>query len=212
MGRFDSWSFRNRSKSILDGCKRSIYGAVKARLKEKFIGVLAFGHLTPSKVRRVRDFRGRSAHLFAESTWGKYLSDALYKNPSHWKGKLFRTRFRVPYSTFERIVQICRTACSFEDPSKLWFNKSEFDCCGQKTWPLEVLVLGCLRILGRGMCMDGITELSGVSMEVQRKFFHAFCHLFSRRQFDIYCRVPTDPDEIASVNQNRSCMRKHDRS
>ena len=101
-------------------------------------------------MRRSREYRGRSTHLFSQSTWGKYVSDILYRNPSHWKGKQFRTRFRVPYSTYERIVEICRTAASFENPDELWFKKNEYDCCGQKTWPLEVLVLGCLRILGRG--------------------------------------------------------------
>lgn len=96
-------------------------------------------------------------------------------------------------------MEICRSASSFEDPNELWFNKSEYDCCGQKTWPLEVLVLGCLRILGRGMCLDGIQELSGVSIEVQRKFLHKFCHLFSNTQFDKYCGLPRDPEEIDKI-------------
>lgn len=59
--------------------------------------------------------------------------------------------------------------------------------------------IGCLRILGRGMCLDGIRELSGVSMEVQRNFFHKFCHMFANKQFDVYCNAPTDPEEIYRI-------------
>lgn len=53
------------------------------------------------------------------------------------------------------------------------------DICGRPLVPLEIKVLGHLRILGRGTCFDGISELSGVSEEIHRVFFHKFNRLFS---------------------------------
>ena len=35
-------------------------------------------------------------------------------------------------------------------------------------------MLGALRVLGRGMCFDGIAELTDTSEEVHRTFFHQF--------------------------------------
>ena len=48
-------------------------------------------------------------------TWSDILSDLTYRDPSHYNGKTFRRRFRVPYSIFEKIVSICEETKSFED-------------------------------------------------------------------------------------------------
>lgn len=146
-----------------------------------------------------RNRRGNGDWKF--STWSRILIDPSYRDPIHYNGKTFRRRFRVPFVIFEKILSLCESAKSFEDETKLLFAKAEIDCCGQETVPISLLILGCLRILGRGMCMDGINELTNISMEVHRVFFHKFCFYFANKLFDVYCGPPTTEEEISSVTR-----------
>ena len=50
------------------------------------------------------------------------------------------------------------------------------DALGVPAVPLTLLVLGCLRILGRSICLDGIQELSGISPGKIGTFFHLFVY------------------------------------
>jgi len=149
--------------------------------------------------RVIDEMRGRKKGKWNESTWAKVLEDPTHRNPSHYNGKSFRRRFRVPYEIFVKICDLCRSAKDPVDARLPWFNKAVIDCCGQASVPLELLVLCSLRILGRGMCLDGITELTNISIECVRQFFHKFCHLFSSVYFPIYCKPPTTAEEIAKV-------------
>lgn len=44
----------------------------------------------------------------------------------------------------------------------------EPDACGLAAHPLELKILGGLRVLGRASCFDCIEELNGISEEVNR--------------------------------------------
>lgn len=55
--------------------------------------------------------------------------------------QLFRLRFRVPYPIFEKLLLWTRS----------WYDATERDCCGRKAIPLELKVLGVLRILGNSI-------------------------------------------------------------
>lgn len=156
--------------------------------------------------RIIDETRGRKKGKWNESTWSKVLVDETHRNPSHYNGKSFRRRFRVPYEIFVKICDLCRTAKDPEDARLPWFNKAVVDCCGQPTVPLELLVLCCLRILGRGMCLDGINELTNISMECVRQFFHKFCKLFASVYFPIYCAPPETPQEINKVLQEYAML------
>ena len=57
-------------------------------------------------------------------------------------------------------------------------------------------VLAVLRILGRGMCLDGIQELSGISSSTTRTFFHAWT-----KKFRETLRFPETSEEIEKVMQ-----------
>ena len=80
-------------------------------------------------------------------------------------GVLFRRRFRVPFHVFVRLVALTR--------EKNWFTERP-DASGRRGAPLELKILGVLRVLGRGYCFDGIEELSFISAECNRMFFHSF--------------------------------------
>jgi hypothetical protein len=62
--------------------------------------------------------------------------------------------------------------------------------------PLELQILGVLRVLGRGTCFDGIEEITGASAEVHRTFFHKFIEKFSKTYYKQYVYLPRDDTEL----------------
>ena len=128
---------------------------------------------------------------YAASDWGRMLKNDRIKDPLDRKGgKLFRRRFRVPYPIFIRLVQITRDSD--------WFSEKK-NCAGRQAAPLELKILSVLRVLGRGYCFDGVEELTLISAEVLRQFFHRFCFLFAKEKFADYCSHPTSEDEITTA-------------
>ena len=126
--------------------------------------------------------------MYEYSTWGRMLLNPRTRDPGDRKGGvLFRLRFRVPFPLFERIVALTR--------ENNWFTERG-DASGRRGAPLELKILGVLRVLGRGYCFDGIEELSFISAECNRIFFHSFCSLFSKKYFEIYCNAPLTDDEV----------------
>jgi hypothetical protein len=102
-----------------------------------------------------------------QSVWGRMLlTDAVRDAGARKGGKRFRRRFRVPFPIFEQLVTMVR--------SQNWFAENA-DCIGRSAAPLELKILGVLRVLGRGTCFDGIEELNLISEETNRTFFHNFC-------------------------------------
>ena len=63
--------------------------------------------------------RVRKKGKWNESNWGKLLEDESYRNPSHYNGKSFRRRFRVPYVIFLKICELCREAKDANSVEKL---------------------------------------------------------------------------------------------
>ena len=135
---------------------------------------------------RHRKWEGRPPYDM--SCWGRMLVNPRTKDPTDRKGGvLFRRRFRVPFPLFERLTEMTR--------ANKWFSEGN-DCAGVKAAPLELKVLGLLRVLGRGYCFDGIEELSYISAEINRVFFHKWCELFSKKYFATYCNPPESEEEI----------------
>jgi hypothetical protein len=125
------------------------------------------------------------------SEWGRELRTRRWENPADKKGgKRFRRRFRVPYPVFQEIVNICRR--------ESWFTEGN-DACGHPCAPLELKILGVLRVLGRGYCFDGIEELTYISDETMRVFFHDFCEVFSKSLYSRFCNPPSTAEEIEEV-------------
>jgi hypothetical protein len=102
--------------------------------------------------------------------------------------KKFRRRFRIPYNSFIEFVEDAK--------DNEWFPRwQSTDCTGHGSSPLELLILGAFRYLGRGFTFDDIEEATGISEEVHRVFFHRFIWVGSTILFDKYVITPTDMDE-----------------
>lgn len=93
------------------------------------------------------------------------LEDPSWAIAATRRGKLFRTRFRVPYQYFLDLVADIR--------GKMWVSETP-DCTLRLAVPLELKVLGALRILGRGAVFDDIAESIDCHQETIRVFFIKF--------------------------------------
>jgi hypothetical protein len=90
------------------------------------------------------------------------IENSIYNEDSRL-GKKFRRRFRVPYGIF---IQMC----SSMKEEGFYVNGYCRTC-----WPkveLELLILGCLRIIGSGSAFDLIQELTCVSESTHNSSFH----------------------------------------
>lgn len=101
----------------------------------------------------------------------------------------FRGRFRMPYSSFVAFAEEARVAN--------WFPRwTSSDATGKTSSPLELLILGSLRYLGRGWTFDDCEESTAISEEVHRVFFHQFIKIGSTVLFDKYVLTPQNIEEV----------------
>ena len=78
-------------------------------------------------------------------------------------GKLFRKRFRLPFSDFHDIYETVR--------DEEWFGEEKQS---KRIPPLPLKMMGTFRLLGRNLVYDDITEISKISSETMRCFFRGF--------------------------------------
>ena len=119
---------------MIQGDMRRMSMMIKRNRDEKLNFIISedANHKKPFKKRIVEP---RS--LYETSTWGKMLADQRTRDPSTKIGKSFRRRFRVPFPIFEEILRMTR--------EKKWFSENP-DCCGRAGAPLELKILGVLRL------------------------------------------------------------------
>jgi hypothetical protein len=101
--------------------------------------------------------------VYEYSTWWMMLEKGDCKLPGHAHNKLFTRRFRLPFSMFRDIVEEAR-----EWPGQNGKNLRERGkyCVGVYGVPLELKVLGALRMSAKGCTFDSIAELSGMSISI----------------------------------------------
>ena len=61
---------------------------------------------------------------------------------------------------------------------------------------MDLYLLGALRILGRGTCLDGIKELSGISETSMQFFFGNWCAWCRTYLYPIFVHPPKNADEL----------------
>jgi hypothetical protein len=116
--------------------------------------------------------------LPTESFWYSYYVINPQLDDSRFLAK-FRNRFRLPYAQYRELVADCKGNYLF----KRW---TRCDAIGIESTPIELLVLGSLRYLGRGWTFDDIEESTAVSREVHRVFFHQFIEFGSTVYVYVY--------------------------
>lgn len=129
---------------------------------------------------------------YDETTWGVLLRDpSRLRVPGSDDALLFRRRFRVPFAMFERLVQWTEA---------WWKDKhNDRDASGRIAPPVRLKVLGVLRMLGRGSCLDDIKELCGASEPTMHAFFEEWCAWFREEIYPRFVHPPMDKDELESA-------------
>ena len=127
-----------------------------------------------------------------QSTWYKeYVLNVSGKSftTDSRKAIKFRRRFRLPFSSFNDLMADIR--------AEKWFPNNEVcDCRGVLGVPIDLLVLGSLRYLGRGWTFDDLEEATGISEETHRKFFHKFISCGKNILFPKWVKAPETEVEI----------------
>lgn len=120
-----------------------------------------------------------------DSTWYKlYVSG----RPADALGlPKFRRRFRLPYDKYLELVADAK--------AQGWFPLvGKADATGKVGVPLELLILGALRYLGRGWTFDDLEESTAISAERHRTFLHEFVKIGATVLFEKYVVMPTTKD------------------
>ena len=86
--------------------------------------------------------------------------------------------------------------------SKLFDRWCGHNLNNKQASPIELLVLGSLRYLGRGWTFDNVEENTAIRKEVHRTFFHRFVKFGSTVLYDKYVLTPV------FVNEAKTHMRE----
>ena len=151
----------------------------------------------PSRKRKFRHVRRVASvalptRQYWSSVWGRLLMENSQSSPNCSTSKLFRRRFRVPYIIFQSILELVR--------QQKWYHDEQFDVCKQPLPPLELLLLGVLRILGRGLTFDDVSEYNGISASANRVFFHMFCKNMAQ-EYNKHIFPPGTDEEIKHTTE-----------
>jgi len=106
--------------------------------------------------------------------------------------KDFRLRFRLPYAQFEELAKELQEAEAFNRWNR---DGGAKDRANNEPSPIPLLLLACLRYLGRGWTFDDLAEATAVSRDVIRVFFHAFIEYGSTTLYDRHVRMPVTLEE-----------------
>ena len=109
--------------------------------------------------------------------------------------KTFRNRFRLSHESYLGLLNTIKD----DDDNDLFFRRwrnTTIICGGlhvqpaRKQSPIELLLLGCLRYLGRGFTFDDLEECTYISRDVHRCFFHKFIEFGATKLFATYVKMP----------------------
>ena len=162
-----------------------------------------FGSGKPKKRKRPgikHSHRAKCRTEYLQTRWMKLLNNPATSIRTSYAGKLFRNRFRVPLSLFNKLCDIFK--------QRGWMQRAQVDCFGRPSVPFELKLLTALRFIGRGECFDTLQELTGelVSAEVIRKFIIEWAEKMVELKSE-YVVVP-NPEDNNEVKEATEMYRK----
>jgi len=127
--------------------------------------------------------------------WILLLNNTETRDPTSYLGRRFLRRFRIPAPFFlDWLVPTAREVNLFNT------NRNPKGSLRQEQIPLEIKLLICLRILGRGATNDDMSEPSYVSESYCGVIFRQFIVNFSRLFKEQFIKQPTT-SELRSIMQ-----------
>ena len=130
------------------------------------------------------------------SVWYKLyvLNIDMYMDPESLEGENFRRDFRMTAAQYLRLVG--------EIKAEQWFPDivdGKRDAVGKESHPLELFVLGALRVLGRYMYFKDLEQLTNMSESSHSQFFKRFVKAGRERLFPKHVSMPETLEEIAAA-------------
>jgi len=108
--------------------------------------------------------------------------------------KKFRRRFRLPFSEYEKLLVDVRA-------HSLFLRWQSLDATKKQASPIQLLLLGSLRYLGRGWTFDDLEEATAIHEETHRQFFHVFIEWGSTWLYEKYVSEPFNSDMARQLGQ-----------
>jgi hypothetical protein len=112
--------------------------------------------------------------------------------------KKFKHHFRLTYSMFVSLLNTVKQSDEFD-----WWMR--LDAFYRSPSPIELLLLGTLRYIGRGWTFDDLQEATGISEETHRQFLHVFIDWGSTAFYSAQVQIPST-NEIWETHHNKYAM------
>lgn len=131
----------------------------------------------------------RVRRLPSEMPW--YEEYILHPRPGvkQWE-KMFRNRFRMSYASFLK-------HCEEVKNHPLFFQWSDaVDCTGKHSTPIELLLLGILRYLGRGWTIDDVEEQTSISKTTLFRFLGVYLRFGSTHLYHKHVNLPKTQEQL----------------
>ena len=96
----------------------------------------------------------------------------------------------MPYKEFLLLLDRVRADELFHR-----WTRQDLLCARLLSSPVELLLLGALRYLGRGLTFDDLEEYTAISEETHRVFFHVFIEYGAKRLYPEFVVCPTTAEE-----------------
>jgi hypothetical protein len=119
--------------------------------------------------------------------WTDYVLDerGTFSDLDHANSRLFAYRFSFSFESVKKLI--------VKQPDE-HFWKNKHDAAGRPSTPIELLVLGSLRLLTHNVTLDDLYEQTFISPEVHRCFFIKFMNWYSNRVFPEVVKMPSIED------------------
>ena len=136
--------------------------------------------------------------------WSLYIEDPQPGNAA-W-AKEFRQNFRCPYASYVMILDML-TSDKSQGMFDRWqtANDTVYERVlnnkknkNKKVAPVELLLLGSLRYLGRGWTFADMKDVTLISRDVHRKFFHQFVKVL----YPLYVSAPRTEQELRDCEED----------
>ncbi len=124
--------------------------------------------------------------------WYRFHVQNFYISEDAKLQKAFRLRFCLQYNQYRELVQLGQS-------NELFDRWCGYKSNNKKVTPVELLVLGSLRYLGRGWTFDDIEESTAIDNEVHCRFFKVFIQLGSTA---LYQKLVITPFDLPAANAN----------
>ena len=109
---------------------------------------------------------------------------------------LFRYRFRLPTKAYYELLQDVKDEIRIKSE---YFKRWQHAPLSQPEIPLELLVLGALRMLGSNTTLDQISEVTYISKDTMNAFFREFCRWGSEVFYKRHVRAPSTREELDEI-------------